>query len=197
MTDRQFDDRISPERFASATTLDAFIERATRNQDFWRGVHRAARVSPELLARARAIPARWHMLALSEDWCGDAVNTLPVIARLVEVAPQLELRVLGRDLNPDLMDAHLTRGTRSIPAVMVYDAGFTERGWWGPRPTPLQQWFDETGRTWDKVERGRYLRDWYARDRGATTATEIVTLLEDVSGASSSRGDSSDPDPRG
>jgi hypothetical protein len=52
---------------------------------------------------------------LSEDWCGDAVNSVPYLARLAELAPNLDLRVLARDENPDLMDAHLTRGSRSIP----------------------------------------------------------------------------------
>jgi len=51
---------------------------------------------------------------LVEDWCGDAVNTLPVIGRLAEHASNIELRVVGRDANLDLMDAHLTNGSRSI-----------------------------------------------------------------------------------
>ena len=65
----------------------------------------------------------------------------PYLARLQEALPNFELRVLSRDENPDLMDAHLTNGTRSIPVVMILDQEFREVAWWGPRPRPLQELF--------------------------------------------------------
>jgi hypothetical protein len=101
----------------------------------WRNAARLTRVPDDAVARAAAVPGTWHLLALSEDWCGDAVNTLPHVARLADQAPNLDLRVLARDENLDLMDAHLTGIARAIPVVIVYDAEFVERGWWGPRPT--------------------------------------------------------------
>jgi ADP-heptose:LPS heptosyltransferase len=112
-----------------------------------------------------------------EDWCGDAVNTVPHLARLAERAPNLDLRVVGREDNPDLMDAHLTNGSRSIPVVIALDSAFVEHGWWGPRPSELQLWATTVGKTMEKDERYRYVRTWYARDRGRTTLDEVVTLL--------------------
>lgn len=170
--------RVTPRRFAEADTLDAFIAQATRNQDFWRAVHRTARIPAGLQTRAGEVGGSWHLLALVEDWCGDAVNTVPVIARLATYVPQCSLRVLRRDINPDLMDAHLTRGTRSIPVVMVLDHAFEERGWWGPRPGPLQEWYYTRGRTLERPERSLRMREWYARDRGVTTAAEVLAILE-------------------
>jgi hypothetical protein len=176
-------------RFHAASTLEAFIEAATKNQEFWRGVARLSRVSDALQDRARALPGEWHLLCLAEDWCGDAVQALPIVARLIERAPQVDLRVLRRDTNDDLMRSHLTRGTRSIPVVMVFDAAWHEHGWWGPRPAPLQAWHYETAGALGPAERSRFKREWYARDRGATTAREVVELLEraaaGLSGASS------------
>src|SRR5690606_33724710 len=104
-------------------------------------------VVPEAhVERVAALPGRWHLLVLSEDWCGDAANSIPVLARLAELAPNLELRLLSRDENPDLMDAHLTNGTaRAIPVVMLLDEDFVERGWWGSRPAELQRWVVEEG----------------------------------------------------
>ncbi|MBC7898159.1 MAG: thioredoxin family protein [Cytophagaceae bacterium] len=177
-------------RYADASTLEAFIEAATKNQEFWRGVHRLTRVEEALQERARALPGAWHLLCLAEDWCGDAVQALPVVARLIERAPSIDLRVLRRDTNEDLMQAHLTRGTRSIPVVMVLDEAFREHGWWGPRPRLLQAWGYEVGPTLAPADRSRQKREWYARDRGASTALEVLALLERA--AFGGAGDSSD-----
>ena len=170
------------DRYPSAPTFAEFLATAETNQDLWRAVSARALVPDDLLARVAALPGQWRLLVLNEDWCGDAVNTVPVIARLADAAANLELRVLARDANPDLMDAHLTNGTRSIPVVMALDEDFTEHGWWGPRPGPLQEWFLTAARELPKETRYPQMRQWYARDRGQTTLEEVVALLERAAG---------------
>jgi hypothetical protein len=136
-----------------------------------------AEVPAELVAAARASGSVWRLLALSEDWCGDAVNTLPVIARLARDVGW-DFRVLSRDASPDLMDAHLTNGrSRSIPVVIVYDEAFREVGWWGPRPEEIQAWILGEGLSMPSPERYKVVRRWYAKDRGRTTVTELLGVL--------------------
>jgi hypothetical protein len=166
------------ERFAAGRSFTEFLAAAVANADLWRAVYARARVDDAAVARAARLGGLWHLLVLVEDWCGDAVNTLPVIGRLAEQAPTIDLRVLGRDANLDLMDAHLTNGSRSIPVVMILDATYPERGWWGPRPASLQAWVMGDGRALSKEDRYREVRRWYARDHGATTVDEVLTLLE-------------------
>jgi hypothetical protein len=173
---------MTPERYAAALPLPEYIETARKNLDFWRGVSRTARLPQDIAESAACVPGTWRLLALSEDWCGDAVNTLPLVARLAEAIPGAELRILGRDTNPDLMNDHLTRGTRSIPVVMVYDASFVERGWWGPRPSGLQTLFETELRSLEKDERTLRVRTWYARDRGRSTAAEVLALIVAAAG---------------
>lgn len=166
-------------RFDAAVPFRTFLPTAERNHDLWNAVWERARVSDEAIQRAEALPGAWHLLALSADWCGDAVNTLPVVARLAERVPSIQLRLIERDEHLDLMDLHLTNGrARSIPVVMALDEGFEERGWWGPRPSELQEWVTEKGLALPPDERYREIRRWYARDRGQTTLDEILTLLE-------------------
>jgi thiol-disulfide isomerase/thioredoxin len=169
-------------RYAAAPTLDAFLPTAQKNAELWKNAARLARVPDDAVARVAALGGRYHLLVLSEDWCGDAVNSIPVIARLAEEAPNLDLRVLARDENLDLMDAHLTNGSRSIPAVIVYDDEFRELGWWGPRPAELQAWALGPGQALEKDERYKQVRTWYARDRGRAILAEVVGLLEGVAG---------------
>jgi len=166
------------ERYAGAATFDEMVERAATNAALWRAVHTHARVPDDVLARVASLGGGWHLLVLSEDWCGDAVNTVPLIARLADLAPNVEMRLLARDRNLDLMDAHLTNGSRSIPYVIVLDEHFVERGGWGPRPRPLQEWMLREGLALPKQERYPKVRQWYARDRGATTLDELAALLE-------------------
>ena len=91
--------------------------------------------------------------------------------------------VLARDANPDIMDAHLTGHSRSIPVIIVLDDAYEERGWWGPRPTALQRWVSGQGQLLEKSTRYREARTWYARDRGRTTLEEVVSMLERAAAA--------------
>lgn len=165
------------DRFERAPTFEEYLETVEKNAELWRGVYERVRLPDELVGAARAIDGRWHLVALSEDWCGDAVNTLPVVARLAAEAGW-EMRVFSRDENPDLMDAHLTNGrSRSIPVVIVYDEDFREVGWWGPRPSEVQAWVMDEGLSMPSPERYKHVRRWYARDRGRSTLEEVLKLF--------------------
>lgn len=166
------------ERYLGAPEFEATLASVDKNADLWAAVWRRAKVPEELVRRVAALGGAWHLLVLSEDWCGDAVNTVPVIAKLAELAPNLDLRVLARDHNLDLMDAHLTGTSRAIPVAIVLDEQFVERGWWGSRPAELQRWVMGAGQALEKEARYREVRAWYARDAGRTTLEEVVAMLE-------------------
>jgi hypothetical protein len=139
----------------------------------WQGVYKLARV-PEWARTAVPADAQRKLLVIAEDWCGDASNTVPVLAKLVDSVPALELRVILRDANPEIMDRYLTNGARSIPVVIAMDQDFRELGHWGPRPTELQTWVMANRGTMPKAELYPQVRKWYARDRGETTLREVL-----------------------
>ena len=171
------------EHYARATTFARFLDEAQAHAQLWRDTARRAAVPDEMLERARALalatPRR--LLVLVEDWCGDAINTVPYLAALAESVPGLELRVLRRDENLPLMDAHLSpTGGRAIPVVIVLDEQRRELGWWGSRPAELQTWvLSPEAQAMEKADRYRVVRTWYARDRGRTTVRELLDLLEE------------------
>jgi len=183
-TNPQFQDlRLSvvtmKERHLTAADFRTYLESVEKNRELWHAIYERVSISEALLDEARRMPGTWHLLALSEDWCGDAVNLLPVLARLAEEVPDLDFRVLTRDQNLDLMDAHLTGGrSRSIPVVLLLDDQFVERAWWGPRPGPLQGWFVTKGLSMPSAERYKRVRRYYAKDRGRTMLREIFDLLD-------------------
>ena len=169
--------RVDAARYEAASRFPAYLDSVVKHAELWKGMYRTAMPSSEDVERLRRVRGRWHLLALSEDWCSDAVSTLPIMARLAEQAG-IDFRVLGRDVNADLMDAHLTSGTRSIPVVMILDRELRERGWWGPRPAALQRWFRNEAYMLPKEDRTRRKRAWYARDRGRTAVNELLEAVE-------------------
>jgi hypothetical protein len=169
---------LLPERFASGSTFEQLLARRKDNGDLWSAIYRRAAIDEDAMRRARALQHRFHFLVLNEDWCGDSVNVLPYVARLTEASDKLEMRILGRDANRDLMDAHLTGASRSIPIVIVYDSVFRELGWWGPRPGPLQRWVMNEGLALPKPDRYPLVRAWYARDKGRTIVSELLSIVE-------------------
>ena len=160
-------------------SFEAFLPMAEKNVGLWTGIWERAQIPEEVLDRVAAVPGSWHLLVLSADWCGDASNTVPFLARLAQAAPNLDLRLLERDAHLDLMNEHLTGGTaQAIPAVMLLGPDLVEWAWWGPRPAELQEWVKGEGSTMDSGERYKHIRRWYARDHGRTTLDEVITLLE-------------------
>ncbi len=150
---------------------------AEQHRGLWEGVYRLARV-PEWAGSVIPSGQTRHLLVIAEDWCGDAVNTVPVLQKWVEAVPSLSLRVLQRDQNPELMNRYLTNGSRSIPIVIGLDEDFNELGHWGPRPTELQAWVMANKDTMPKPERYKEVRRWYARDHGESTIREVAAALE-------------------
>ena len=150
--------------------------------DLWRGNFRKHDAPDWAVDRAREMGGRWKLLVISEDWCGDASNSVPVLARFAEAAPGVELRVVTRDENPELMDAYLTNGGRAIPVAVVLDEDFEPRGSWGPRPEELQAFVigeKEKGER-PTSEIYREGRRWYARDGGETILRELLDVLADA-----------------
>jgi len=138
-------------------------------------VYRLARV-PEWALSAVPAGSQRKLLVIAEDWCGDASNTVPIIAKLAESAPGLELRIIQRDTYPEVMDQYLTNGARSIPMVIALDENFQEVGHWGPRPSELQAWVMANRATTPKSELYPQVRKWYARDHGESTLREVLEV---------------------
>lgn len=147
-----------------------------QHRGFWEVVYRLARV-PEWAETVLPSGQLRHLLVLAEDWCGDASNTVPVLARWAETVDDLSLRILRRDEHPEVMDQYLTNGSRSIPIVIALDEDFTELGSWGPRPSELQAWVMANKDTLPKDERYKEIRRWYARDKGETTIREVAEAM--------------------
>ena len=137
---------------------------------------------PETLREALTAvrePQTW--MVLTEGWCGDSAQILPIVALAAAENERISLRVLRRDDHLDVMDRHLTNGTRGIPKLVVFNADGEEIASWGPRPSGAAQLVLElksAGVAKDMLQ--EKLQLWYARDKGKEIAEELTALLRGV-----------------
>lgn len=162
--------------WARATPWPAFLRAGMEHYDLWRGIYDRVVLPGSAIEEFMRGSAR-RLLVIAADWCGDAANTVPVLARLADLIPGMELRILVRDENPDVMNAYLTNGTRSIPIAIALDESFRELGHWGPRPAALQEWVISNMKMMPSPQRYAYARKWYAKDKGQTTLKELMEAV--------------------
>lgn len=155
-----------------AMTYAEFEAAATpEHRPLWEAIHRTHTLPDWALGLT--LPADTRLLAIAADWCGDAVNTIPTLAKWA-AAIGVEFRLIDRDAWPQVMDHYLTDGARSIPIVIALDPEFKELGHWGPRPSELQAWVMAHKDTMEKSARYKEVRRWYAKDRGATAIRDVA-----------------------
>jgi hypothetical protein len=81
-----------------------------------------------------------QVLVIGEDWCPDVVQNVAMVAKIGEEVPGMEVSIVGRDDNPELMDQYLTGGSRRIPVIVFFDMTFRELGRWTGRCKPADEW---------------------------------------------------------
>ncbi|KAA9332973.1 thioredoxin family protein [Hymenobacter busanensis] len=139
-------------------------------------------VLPELQAAVAQLRQRYVWLVLTEGWCGDAAQIVPVLHAVASASNgHLTDRYLLRDDNLDLMDRYLTGGvSRSIPKLVVLHADtLTEAATWGPRPAQAQELLlrlKAAGATHE--EYAEQVHGWYAKDKTRSTQLELLELVQ-------------------
>lgn len=136
---------------------------------------------PELIEAAKNIKTKQTWLVLTESWCGDAAQNVPVLKKIADENPMIDLRLVLRDDNDELMQKYLTNGGRSIPKLIAVSEDFeNELFTWGPRSQAAQvvvkQLLEENGGFNDKVKEG--IQVWYNGDKGISMQNEMLEILK-------------------
>ena len=149
------------------------------NQHRMSRVEKTYKVSTEVADQIKGLKNKTHWLVLTEHWCGDASQTLPVFNRIAEMSEgKIALKLVYRDQTPELMNMYLTNGSRSIPKLVQLDEHFNVTGIWGPRPTYAQKLVMNLKSSPDTAATyARELHLWYAKDKQMSLEGEIQQLL--------------------
>lgn len=165
--------------YSRGKSFAEFLAGVQSRRDTWTANYAQGTPNPELLARARAVPGRWRMLVVADDWCGDSANTIPYLARLLDSLSSVELRIVSSAAGRWVMEGHRTPdGRAATPTVILLDESGTEAGCFVERPAGLRAWVEENKPklTESQLQEGRDA--WRRQDAGQSTVREIVELLE-------------------
>lgn len=137
------------------------------------------KLSDETIEFIKNIKHPLHVLIITEGWCGDGAQIVPVVSKMIEQNPLLTEHIILRDENLEIMDMFLTNGTsRSIPMFIFIDETGQVVAKFGPRPqaaiTMMAQLKAEGMDSHDIKEK---LHLWYARDKHHAIEHDVVEAL--------------------
>lgn len=140
------------------------------------------KIAEENSVKLKTLNKSYLWIVLTESWCGDAAQILPILNKMVlEANQKIELKLALRDENEDLMDHFLTNKAKAIPKLIVIDkATGSVVGDWGPRPQgaiDLIERYKEKFGVIDETAKTE-LQLWYLHDKGVSTQNEIIQLLQ-------------------
>jgi hypothetical protein len=147
-------------------------------------LEKTIKISDEVSEKLQNLNNHYIWLVISEGWCGDAAQILPILNKMAaESNKKIDLRIVLRDENDDLMSQYLTNGGRAIPKVIVIckEAGIV-RANWGPRPKAatelMANYKKEFGVIDEKIKTDLQL--WYLADKGISVQQELLEIMEKI-----------------
>ena len=138
------------------------------------------KISDETTTKIKNLKTPQTWLVLTEGWCGDAAQNLPVINKLAELNTNINLKIVLRDDHLQLMDQFLTNGGRSIPKLIMLDSENKVLNSWGPRPTiatkMVADYKEKNGSL--NAEFKQDLQVWYNKNKGQSVQEDFVHLMK-------------------
>lgn len=134
--------------------------------------------STEFTDAVQGITKPTHWIIITEPWCGDAAQSVPLLLKLINEIPKATFTIELRDQST-LIDQYLTNGGKGIPKVIVRDEQGNDLLVWGPRTREAQALFNEQKAAGVELKvLHEALHSWYAKDQGKTLELELLTLIQ-------------------
>jgi hypothetical protein len=142
-------------------TFQQYLDQMTTNKDRFLQTMQDVKIRPEDHEAIKKLGKSLKVLVITEDWCGDALANFPVLAKLVDGLPNVEMRVFLRDQNRDLMDQYLNQGVyRSIPVCAFFDENMNEVTRFIERPAVVTELIDKKMREVRQALRQEHQEEW-------------------------------------
>ena len=184
MSYQEYRDLIKKLTLENATTgnqqSEDLINYTKLNDRRMRRWDKSLKVTEEIKAKIQEFKTPITWLVISESWCGDAAHVIPALNIIAELNPNIKIRIVLRDENPQLMDMFLTDGARAIAKViMIDDETGTVLNTYGPRPSEATSYVNRF-----KARNGALTADfkedlqhWYNKNKGQNVIEDITEIL--------------------
>ncbi len=176
------DDLLEQDMTTGENHSEAMLHYTKMNVHRMKRLDSRTKLSEGLVNKLQNLERDMIWLVLTEAWCGDAAQIVPVIEKIAKESEHITTAYILRDQNLGIMDQFLTNGkSRSIPKLICLDKNTLKvLGSWGPRPIVTQEFYKElkddpeiSGET-----AAENLHKWYAKDRTESTQTELLKKIE-------------------
>jgi hypothetical protein len=172
---------VESETSTGPNQTDALINYTKLNDARMRRLDKTTKISEAYQTLFSNYKKKVTWFVLTESWCGDAAQSLPILNKIAAIAPYLNLKVVLRDEHIDLMQHFLTNGAMAIPKLIaIDDASRVVLGTWGPRPSFATQMVANYKATHGTLS-PRFkeeLQIWYTKDKGLSILADIERLLQ-------------------
>lgn len=182
-TYRNLIDKYEAEGKSSAKEqTEELVYYTTLNQKRYKRLDKTIEIPEEKAQFFINYPKSVCLLVITESWCGDAAQIVPVVHKIAELNPKITMKLVFRDENEELMNLFLTNGGKAIPIVVFLDLEDKVLAHWGSRPSVAAKMVEE-----EKAKNGKLspefkeeLQRWYNQDKGATIVDDFKKILETI-----------------
>lgn len=172
-------DLLKEQKSTGPNQSEALYNYSLLNDRRMKRLDKTSKLTEETIENVKKISQPQTWLVLTEGWCGDAAQNLPVLNKIAEENENVDLKLVLRDENLELMDAFLTNGGRSIPKLIALDENKNVLFTWGPRPSVatkmITDYKEQNGVVDAKIKED--LQRWYNKDKGINVQEDLISLL--------------------
>ncbi len=173
-------DLVQEGKSTGESQTEALSNYSMLNDKRMKRLDKTIKLAEDVTERATNFKGNVTWLVLTESWCGDAAQTMPIMEKIAALNEGIDFKVVLRDENEALMDQFLTNGGRSIPKLIMIDNESNEViNSWGPRPSEatkmVHDYKEKHGGLTPEFKQD--LQVWYNKDKGQNTAQDLKDLI--------------------
>jgi hypothetical protein len=176
-------DLLSEGKSTGNEQSEDLLHYSTLNETRLKRLDKTITVPEEISAKLKELEKEYIWLVIAEGWCGDAAQILPVLYKMTLESDKVNLKIVFRDLNDDLMSQFLTNGARAIPKLLIIDKATGKVcNHWGPRPKEASDLIKNYKEQFGIVdeEAKSQLQMWYLHDKGLSVQNEVVEMMYSI-----------------
>jgi len=174
------DELLNQGKTTGMIQTDNYVEFTRLNNQRMNRLEKTTVLTPYIIDELRKLKNKFIWIIITEAWCGDAANIVPVIFKIASETELIKMKLILRDENLEIMDKYLTNGGRSIPKLICLNADTMEEICvWGPRPKVLQGLITsmKSNPDFDNNELKKFIQTWYFNDKTIEIQNEIRLLI--------------------
>lgn len=171
---------ILEKKSTGAEQTDAILNYSMLNDKRMDRLDKTLKISDETQLSIDGLKNNYTFLVIAEGWCGDAAQIVPILNKIAEASPTINLKIVLRDENDELMNQFLTNNSRSIPKIIIVDSENNVINSWGPRPSIATKMVLDYKAKNGSIDADfkKNLQIWYNKDKGNSTQDDLLKLLK-------------------